>query len=242
MELMSDFLNISNNRPPRETCFYQHKLSISYESDEKELSVTINNLPPGLLFNQETKTILGTLEDFNLWHPCKDYILNSIKNLPNDSIPFGDCYESLENLVPLTAGYLKNLTTLHYSGKNYGMYGKLAYVADGNIITQTIEIIVRYEKLPQVTTSPTTASNTTKGDNLANSTKANKTTTAKPKPIIKEERIERTIELEVARSPRQFIIDYGRNNELLGEGGVRVTPEEYVSWLESRGKVVLGGC
>ena len=242
MELMSDFLNISNNRPPRETCFYQHKLLISYESDEKELSVTINNLPPGLLFNQETKTILGTLEDFNLWHTCKDYILNSIKNLPNDSIPFGDCYESLENLVPLTAGYLKNLTTLHYSGKNYGMYGKLAYVADGNIITQTIEIIVRYEKLPQVTTSPTTASNNTKGDNLTNSTKANKTTTAKPKPIIKEERIERTIELEVARSPRQFIIDYGRNNELLGESGVPVSPEGYVSWLESRGKVVLGGC
>ena len=88
MELMSDFLNISNNRPPRETCFYQHKLLISYETDEKELSVTINNLPPGLTFNQETKTILGTLEDFNLWHPCKDYILNSIKILPDDSIPF----------------------------------------------------------------------------------------------------------------------------------------------------------
>ena len=207
MELMSDFLNISNNRPPRETCFYQHKLLISYDTDEKELSVTINNLPPGLTFNKETKTILGTLEDFNLWHPCKDYILNSIKNLPNNSIPFGDCYESLENLVPLTAGYLKNLTTLHYSGKNYGMYGKLAYVADGNIISHTIEIIVRYEKLPQVTTSSTTASNTTKGDNLTNSTKPNTTTTAKPKPIIKEERIERTIELEVARSPRQCIID-----------------------------------
>ena len=242
MELMSDFLNISNNRPPRETCFYQHKLLISYDTDEKELSVTINNLPPGLSFNPTTKTISGTLKDFSLWHPSKDYIHSSIRNLPDNAIPFGDCYESLDNLVPLTAGYLKKLTKVHYSGRNYGLFGKLAYIADGNSITQTISIIVRYEKLPQVTTSSTTASNTTKGDNLANSKKANKTTTAKPKPIIKEERIERTIELEVARSPRQFIIDYGRNNELLGEGGVRVTPEEYVSWLESRGKVVLGGC
>lgn len=240
MKIMSDFLNISNKRPPRETCFYQHKLLITYDTDETELSVTIDNLPPGLSFNPTTKTISGTLKDFSLWHPCKDYIHSSIRNLPDNAIPFGDCYESLDNLVPLTAGYLKKLTKVHYSGRNYGLFGKLAYIADGNSITQTISIIVRYEKLPKPSTSTTTNTTPSKGANLGNTNNSN--TTETQKPIIIEETIEKVLELETTRSPRQFIIDYGRSNELLGEGGVPVSSEEYVNWLESRGKVVLGGC
>ena len=233
MKIISDFNNISTKLPGRSNCFYQHMLQIEYAPGETQISVTVEGLPPGLEFNADTMSIIGTIQDFNLWHPCKDYVSKEIMAMADDFVPFPDCYESLDNLIPLTAGFLKTLKTVHYSGKNYGKFGDLAYVADGNKITQELTITVVYNYTP-------TAYSTSSGG-LAN---PNAPTPPQPtgKPGINTDEVKITMNLEVTRSPKKFILDYGRNNELIGEDKQPCTPEEYIDYLVKLGQAPLDGC
>ena len=136
------FNNDLTQKPGVDTCEYLHVLKIIPAPNEVPISVTIQNLPLGLVCNPSTFTIQGIIQDFNLWHPCKDYISNEINLLPDDAIPFDDCFESLDSDKPLTAGYLKRNKATHYSGRNYGMYGKHGFIRDGNQITQDIIITI----------------------------------------------------------------------------------------------------
>lgn len=233
MKIISDFNNISTKLPGRSNCFYQHKLQIEYAPGETQISVAVEGLPPGLEFNADTMSIIGTIQDFNLWHPCKDYVAKEIMAMADDFTPFPDCYESLDNLIPLTAGFLKTLKTVHYSGKNYGKFGDLAYVEDGNKITQELTITVVYNY------TPTAYSTSSSG--LAN---PNTPTPPQPtgKPGINTDEVKITMNLEVTRSPKKFILDYGRNNELIGEDKQPCTPEEYIAYLVKLGQAPLDGC
>lgn len=233
MKITSDFNNISTKLPGRANCFYQHKLQIEYAPGETQRSVTVEGLPPGLEFNADTMSIIGTIEDFNLWHPCKDYISKELMAMADDHIPYPDCHESLDNLVPLTAGFLKKLKTVHYSGRNYGKFGDLAYVADGNKITKELTITVEYDYTP--TTSPTPPGGVTD---------PNAPTPPPPtgKPGLNTDEVKITMNLEVARSPKKFVLDYGRNNELIGEDKQPCTPEEYIAYLIKLGHSPLDGC
>lgn len=218
MKVVSDFMDINTKTPARETCLYQHRLNIIYDANETQVSVSIDNLPLGLDFNPDTMSIIGRMESLNSWHPCKDYIHSSLANLPDDAVPYADCYETLENLVPMSVGFMKNLKSVHYSGRNYGMFGALAYVADGNEVTQEITINVTYEV--EIVSS---------GD------------AGSQKKVITEQ-VKKTMILHPARSPRDFILDYGTTNELIGENNEPTTPEDFIDWLESLGKIILGHC
>ena len=211
-------MDIITKTPARETCLYQHRLNIIYDANETQVSVSIDNLPLGLEFNPDTMSIIGRMESLNLWHPCKEYIHSSLANLPDDAVPYADCYETLENLVPMSVGFMKNLKTVHYSGRNYGMFGALAYVADGHQVTQEIIINVTYEV--EIVSS---------GD------------AGSQKKVITEQ-VHKTMILHPARSPRHFVLDYGTNNELIGENNEPTTPEDFIDWLESLGKIILGPC
>lgn len=199
--IKTEFKNDLTNKLGRSGCPYSHKLqSVIPGVPLAPNSIQIKNLPQGLKFDSQTNTISGVIEDFNKWHKCKDYILKEIADKPNDEVVFPDCYESLDNLVPLTAGYLKQLKSLHYSGKNHGMFGDLAYVADGHKITQELTIIINNS----------------------------------------EEKVEMT--LDIARSPKKFITDYGKNNELIGKDKKPCSPEEYIDFLTSEGHPPSAGC
>lgn len=232
MEVVSDFIDINSGTPARETCLYQHRLNIIYDTNETQVSVSIDNLPPGLEFNPDTMSIIGRMEAFSLWHPCKDYIHSSLANLPDDAIPYPDCYETLENLVPMSVGFLKTLREVHYSGRNYGMFGALAYVADGHQITQEIVINVTYEVKTESSTG-------TGGSSAGGSSSGGSST---PKIEIITEQVRETMVLHVARSPRQFILDYGMNNELIGENNEPSTAPDFLEWLGRIGKHVHGAC
>lgn len=238
MTIKSDFMDITNKRPARETCFYQHVLEIEYTPEETQISVEIENLPPGLTFNPDTLSIIGTVEEFNTWHPCKDYIINSLNNIPDDVVLYPDCYENIDdvnNLVPLTAGYLKTLRETHYAGKNYGKYGSLAYVADGNALTQEIKIIVEYLYTPKTGAGTGGIGGTGSGSGTGG-------TGDKLQPVIKIEEILMDFPMEVARSPRKFVTDYGDSNELIGENNEPCNGVEFLEYLDRLGKVVSGGC
>ena len=233
MEVVSDFMNINGGTPARETCLYQHRLNIIYDANETQVSVSIDNLPPGLEFKPDTMSIIGRMDSLNLWHPCKDYIHSSLANLPDDAIPYADCYETLENLVPMSVGFMKNLRTIHYSGRNYGMFGALAYVADGHQITQEIVINVTYEVTIGGSNGNSGGGSTGVG--------GSGNTTAPQKQIITEQ-VRKTMILHPARSPRQFVLDYGMSNELIGENNEPTTPGDFLDWLDRLGKFVHGAC
>ena len=109
MDIKSDFLNISTKRPARSGCLYQHKLELEILSGETLIDIEIENLPLGLEYNKETMSIIGNMDNINNFHECKDYISKEFQNL-DDSYVFSGYYNSLDDLTPLTAKYLKNLT------------------------------------------------------------------------------------------------------------------------------------
>lgn len=146
MEILSDFKNSLTNSYAIQLKEYFHKLEILAKGDEKILDIEIQNLPLGLTFDKRTLTISGILDEINKFHKSYNYIAKSIRKMKNDSIPYPDCYKSLDELVPLRAKDLKKMYHLHYSGCNFGKFGAIAYEKDGHIIKQILKIIITYEK------------------------------------------------------------------------------------------------
>ena len=236
MDIKSDFLNISTKRPARSGCLYQHKLELEILSGETLIDIEIENLPLGLEYNKETMSIIGNMDNINNFHECKDYISKEFQNL-DDSYVFSGYYNSLDDLTPLTAKYLKNLKDIHYSGLNFGKVGDLAFVGDGNKIYQKIKIIIKYNYYPPQPDSSGSgdsinSSQTPETNQIPNNSKIGEN--------IKEFNID--MELEVSNSPKKFVLDYGKSNELIGYEEKPCSAEEYIKFCEEQGFKILDGC
>lgn len=144
-EITSDFLNEIDNHPAREIRTFRHR--VKYITDESLINLEIENLPKGLYL--KNNIIQGNLELINSWSDIKDYVSKKYYGLDLNHIPFSDVYESLENEIPASLGFLKDFKGIHYSGRNVNMFGARAYVLDNHAPIQipiTITALTKHKR------------------------------------------------------------------------------------------------
>jgi hypothetical protein len=149
---IGDYLNSKENCP-----FIDR---IKYELDGDETFVSIEKIsgqyPTGITdsgivtTDGEFLVIQGIPIPLDTYHEVGNYVCNLLTSNLDDYIPYSDVYEQIENredLEPMTIGFLKESEPGHYSGRDYGTKGHLAYTMDGNIVEFSFTVRLTYEDI-----------------------------------------------------------------------------------------------
>lgn len=227
---------------------------VRYDLDGDETFVSIEKIsgqyPTGITDNGPVTTdgeflvIQGTPIPLDTYHEVGNYVCNLLTSNSDDYIPYSDVYEQIENLEDLelmTIGFLKNITDVgefsrgHYSGRDYGTKGHLAYVMDGYYIdelTMGEESISIGEESLVIGSDPIIQFNFVVRLTYLDYSMTERT-------LDKEFYVKTIINID----PEVFLINYGNeNHSLRHDNGEILTPEEYIAWRNSQGHEFLKDC